>query len=381
MTASAWLRLLRRNRLAISPTRIPLALQVSLYSTINSMLHLVQESLFGRAIAQCQIAHAPIFVIGHWRTGTTFLHTLLALDEKFVAPNTLECFVPSHSLISAYWLRLLLEWFLPRTRPMDEIPLRWDQPQEDEFALLNLGMGTPYEILLFPNHRPAGIEFLNMSGLTPAEIEAWTAGLLHFLKQVQFRSNRENKNSRTTKRLIVKSPAHTARLSILRRLFPDAKFIHLVRHPYEVFESTIRLWQAMCDTQGCQRPRLDSLSNGAPALEEYVLQTMELLYHDFPFQIGQLPSSKFCELRYEDLVRAPIAELGRIYSSLDLGAFERVQPAIERHLALHPFRTLNRRQISDACKAEVRDRWQWYMERYDYSPDALPFRLEHAGSS
>lgn len=367
MIASAWFPLLLRNRLAISPTRIPLALQVSIYSIINSTLHLVQECIFGKGIAEAEIARPPIFIIGHWRTGTTHLHELLALDEGLVAPSTLECFVPAHFLVSARFLRLLA-WFLPATRPMDDMPFGWDHPQEEEFALLNLGLGSPYEMILFPNHRPCGHEFLNMTEITPRQAEAWEAGLLRFLKQVQFRSNREKTNGSAAKRFVLKSPPHTARLPILRKLFPDAQFIHMVRHPYDIFESTVRLWRALWDTQGCQRPRLGRLPNGAPTIEQYVLQTMELLYRDFPSQAAALPAENLCEVRYEDLVRTPIAEMQRIYRCLGIGAFEPIQPLVERHLLNRRAYTPNPRRISQECKAEVSRRWQWYMERYDYSP-------------
>jgi len=87
MIASAWFRRLVRNRFAISPTRIPFALQASIYSIVNSMLRLVQECAFGRRIAESEIARPPIFINGQWRTGTTHLHELLALDESLVAPN------------------------------------------------------------------------------------------------------------------------------------------------------------------------------------------------------------------------------------------------------------------------------------------------------
>jgi omega-hydroxy-beta-dihydromenaquinone-9 sulfotransferase len=365
MTAPAWFRLLARNRFAISPTRIPFALQVSIYSIINSMLQLVQEGIFGRAIGESEIARPPIFIIGHWRTGTTHLHELLALDESLVAPTTLECFAPAHCLVSGWFLRLLA-CFLPATRPMDDVLVGWDQPQEDEFALLNLGLRSPYELILFPNHRPVGLEFLDMTDITPRQAEAWEAGLLRFLKQIQLRSNREKRDGAATRRLVLKSPPHTARLPILRKLFPEAQFIHLVRHPYEVFESTVRLWHALCDTQGCQRPRLDRLPNGALSIEQYVLQTMELLYRDFPAQTAGLPAAKLCEVRYEDLVRAPIAEIERIYRSFDLGAFEPIRPRLECHLLARRGPAQNPGRISQECEVEISRRWRWYMERYGY---------------
>ena len=38
------------------------------------------------------------------------------------------------------------------------------------------------------------------------------------------------------------SPAHTARLKLLHELFPEAKFIHISRNPFEVYQSTSKLF-------------------------------------------------------------------------------------------------------------------------------------------
>jgi hypothetical protein len=61
---------------------------------------------------------------------------------------------------------------------------------------------------------------------------------------------------------MLKSPTHTARLHILREMFPQAKFIHIVRDPCEVFSSTVRLWRALFETQACQKPDLAGGPNG-----------------------------------------------------------------------------------------------------------------------
>jgi len=368
MVASAWFRLLARNHFAVSPSRIPFALQVSVFSILNSVVHLVQTLRFARRIDQLELAPPPLFIIGHWRTGTTLLHELLALDDRFVAPSTLECFAPAHFLLSGRLLRAL-PWLLPATRPMDDMAVGWDRPQEDEFALLNLGFGSPYEMLVFPNHRPVGIEFLNMSELPEEQVMAWKAGLCRFLKQVLLLSARRTRRLTPPKRLVLKSPPHTARLHILRSLFPDAQFVHIVRHPFDVFASTVRMWRALYETQGCQRPRHGRLPNGAPSIEEYVLHVMELLYRDFADQVAQISRENICEVRYEDLVREPIGEVRRIYQHLNLQAFDPIQAKIENHLARLEGYTRNIYSTSEDQKAEVSQRWSWYMERYNYSFD------------
>ena len=135
MVASAWLRLLARNHFAVSPARLPFTMLGFVTSVLNSILNLVQTLIFARRIRACVLEEPPIFIIGHWRTGTTFLHELLMIDERFTAPTTLECFAPADCLILYQLLRHLFNFALPPRRPMDNMPVGWDRPQEDEFAL------------------------------------------------------------------------------------------------------------------------------------------------------------------------------------------------------------------------------------------------------
>ncbi|MFH1330999.1 MAG: sulfotransferase [Actinomycetota bacterium] len=81
MTPAVWLRLLACNRAAVSPGRLPMALAISALSLGNSAAGLLQRARYGRAIAGATVGPPPLFIIGHWRTGTTLLHELLALDE------------------------------------------------------------------------------------------------------------------------------------------------------------------------------------------------------------------------------------------------------------------------------------------------------------
>ncbi|PWT82701.1 MAG: sulfotransferase [Acidobacteria bacterium] len=358
MGVAACFRLLKRNHFVVSPTRIPLALLLCVDSIVNSALTTVQNLVFGRCIAAATIEEPPIFIIGHWRTGTTLLHELLALDERLTAPTTLQCFAPSHFLVSA-WLLRTLTFFLPTNRPMDDMSVGWDHPQEDEFALMNLGLGSPYETLAFPNHRPVRNEFLNMTEVTERQSAAWKAGLVKFLQAVNFHSGGK-------KRLVLKSPPHTARLHILRGLFPDAQFIHLVRHPCDVFASTVQLWKALYETQGLQQPDFAAAPNGRPTVEDYVLAMMELLYRDFFTELSLIPPQQVCEVRYEDLVRAPLEEVDRIYRELNLGAFDFAEQKLKDHLRTLSEYTPNVLTVSDYRLTQVGTRWRWYMERYGY---------------
>jgi hypothetical protein len=365
MTASTWFRILARNQFAVSPARIPFAIRLSIDSVFSSILSVIQDLIFAKRIDSSVLGKPPIFIIGHWRTGTTYLHELINLDDRFTAPTALECFAPAHCLVSEPLLRLL-SLFLPSKRPMDDVLVSWDSPQEDEFALLNLGVNSPYEMLMFPNHRPLCVEFLTLTGLTHEQVEAWKVGFWKFLKCVNFRRNNDTASSAGTRQIVLKSPPHTARLHVLRQIFPQAKFIHMVRHPYEVFASTVLLWRALFETQGLQKPRFGALANGAPSIEQYVLDTMDLLYHDFVDRTAEIPANQFCQVRYEDLIRTPVAEIERVYRQLGLGEFSSVRPKLEfRFRELDGYKP-NEHALPEAYKAEIRRRWRWYMERYKY---------------
>ena len=365
MGASAWFPLLARNQFAISPGRIPRALELSVYSIINSALKTIQDLAFARRIGDAAIQDPPIFIVGHWRTGTTFLHELLTLDVRFTAPTTLECFVPGHFLVSG-WLAPLLGFFVPAKRPMDNMLVGWDRPQEDEVALMNLGLGSPYETLAFPNHRPHRNEFLNMTELTDRQIDAWKVGLLRFLQSVNYSRIRQAKRAPVPPRMILKSPPHTARLHILRQLFPQAHFIHVVRHPFDIFVSTVWLWRVLYQTQGLQKPDFGPLPGGSPSIEDYVLETMDLLYRDFFTQISMIPARHFCEVRYEDLIGSPIGEMSRIYSELNLGSVEPFRGKLDAYLCKIEGYKPNNFAITEEHRALVEQRWRWYMERYNY---------------
>lgn len=365
MAASIWFRVLARNRFAVSPTRLPLAVRLSIDSIFSSVLGIAQNLIFGRRIDTFRLDQPPIFIIGHWRTGTTYMHELLNLDERFTAPTALECFAPAHFLISGPILRLF-PFFLPRKRPMDDVLVSWDSPQEDEFALLNLGLNSPYETLMFPNHRPLWPEFLVLSGLPEEEIEAWKVGFLRFLQTVNFRSNADAEPTAGSKRIVLKSPPHTARLDVLRQMFPDAQYIHMVRHPYEIFASTVMLWRALYETQGLQRPSFGPIANRAPSIEHYVLDMMDLLYRDFFDQSAKIPARQFCQVRYEDLFRRPVAEIERVYEELNLGELSSLRPKLELQLRQRKGYQPNEHHCAEDYKAEICRRWGWYMERFGY---------------
>ena len=157
MPSHIWWPLLAKNRFSVSPSRLHMAAALVFFTPINDLLALTQELIHGRAIRRTKLAGPPVFILGHWRSGTTMMHELLQLDERFTSPNTYQCFAPWHFLLTESLICRFGNFLLPDKRPMDNMKVGWTLPQEDEFALMVLGAPTPYYRVAFPRHRPVGL--------------------------------------------------------------------------------------------------------------------------------------------------------------------------------------------------------------------------------
>src|SRR5438445_8924715 len=114
-----WLRLLAKNHFAVHPSCWYIAVVVTIVSFCHTLLRFLQEAIYGRRIRQTAIEHPPLFIIGHWRTGTTLLHEFLILDERHAYPTTYECLDPNHFLLTENLFTRWLRFLMPTRRPMD----------------------------------------------------------------------------------------------------------------------------------------------------------------------------------------------------------------------------------------------------------------------
>jgi len=360
MRTGDWLPIMARNRFRVSPTLWGLAFTVTAASGFNSLMALLQRMVLGRKLDAVRIEQPPVFIVGHWRSGTTLLHELLVCDPQFAYPDTYECLAPNHFHVTR---RIVVPWakyLLPRQRPMDNMAVGWERPQEDEFALLNMGLPSPYEGLAFPNHPWPHLDFLDMERVGEDERRRWQQGLLEFLKSVSYRK---------PKALVLKSPAHLGRIEALVELFPEARFVHIVRDPYVVYASTVRLWKSLTAVQSLQRPK-------HIGLEEHVLECFERMYRAVEKQQSAVAPQRFHELRYEDLVADPLEQVEQIYQRLDLGDFAAMRPHLEDYLADVADYKTNRYRLPDEEHARVTERWGWIIEKYGYSTQREPAAAE-----
>jgi hypothetical protein len=349
MTMSTWVRELRRNRFALSPSRLPMGLSITGLAAFNSLLAALERTL--EAHSPPASLKSPLFVLGHWRSGTTFLHELLICDPRHSFANTYQCFTPHHFPLTERWLVPMIRKLLPKQRPMDNMAAGWGRPMEDEFALQNLGVPTPYLSTMFPNRGEAYADYLTLRELSPRQRQQWKYALLSFCERLARFDGR---------RLVLKSPPHTARIRTLLELFPDARFIHVAREPHAMFRSSLDLWRTLNCEVGLQVVQHDDW------LESHVLQTLRRMYEAYFEDRRLLSSNQLVELKYEDLVRDPLPQLRNTYERLGFADFAFAEPDFKRHLEDIEDYQRNAHRADDRWTSVVDEEWALYSKNFGY---------------
>jgi len=282
----------------------------------NSLLRRREEHRFGAKVRNTEVP-APLFVLGHWRNGTTHLHNLLCIDRRFAFPNTYQVCFPHTFLSTEAKTSRRMAFFLPKHRPMDNVEWNFGSPQEDEFALCVASRMSPCMSWVFPRRRARFEKYLTFREVAAGDLGEWKAAFEVFLKKLTLRHGRP---------LILKSPPHTGRLRILLGLFPDAKFVHIRRNPYVVFQSSKRAFQVNCDWNGLQIPRPNDF-------DDWVLRQYKEMYDAFFEERGLLRERQLCEIAFEGLEADPVGQVKNVYDALDLPDFRVVQPELAQYVA------------------------------------------------
>lgn len=294
----------------------------------------------------------PIFVIGHWRSGTTFLHELLCSNPHFNFPTTYACMNP-HVFPLTEPSVLHYASKRPVLRPMDNMPISLASPQEDEFALLALGARSPYEGLLFPKATERGFAAADPCDLPESEMQEWVYVFTRFIDQVSRR--------KPGCPVVLKSPTHSYRVALLSRLFPTARFIHIVRNPLEVYNSTLYMWQKLCSLYALTKLPEEGVLSGK------VIANWVRLEEKLDVALPRLAKERYIQVRYEDLVIRPAEVVERIYTRLDLGKFAVALPHLDRYVKQASSFTGNSFTLQPRDAVLLMEGWGHIFNKYGYA--------------
>jgi len=309
------------------------------------------ETFFNaQEIDEIRIQQPPLFVLGHWRSGTTHLHNLLSHDPNFAFPTAYQALFPHHFIFSQVG-GAIFDRLAPRKRPMDNVPFSALVPHEDEFALAAHSTVSPYLRFLFPVTGANGYSEFDPGELPSEALERWKKSFTMFLKKVTLSEG---------KRIVLKSPPHMGRLRTLLELFPEAQFIHIVRDPYMVYLSTHKLWADSLAFSSLQAPRPEQV-------DEIVLSSYTDLFDLFNRDRPLIPERALHEMKFEDLEADPASSLQKLYEGLDLGGFEEFKVRVSPYLEQSRKYEKNHHTLDEVSRQKVALRWRSTFDQYGYS--------------
>ena len=363
VTATQWFGIVRRHWRSMDVlTFAPRLVFLTVMSMINSIGAVADEVFYGRAVRRTVVRDNPVFIVGHPRTGTTHLHNVLAQDvERFGVATTFDVGFPS-GFLSTRRCAPALGVLMDSTRPMDNMRLAHDTPQEDEVATNQMSScASPYAPLLFMRDEEKFRKFYELNETHEEypcereEIERWRSSFMWFLKKLQYKHGEG-------KRLLLKSPVHAARVKLLAEMFPNAQFIFISRHPYDVFKSAVNMadkyyWQ--CYFQRCT----------VADVQEFILKQGEILHDAYVRDAKTLSKSALYELRFDDLDADPVKTIGSLYEHFGWSDFSTtVAPVLRTYSqSLENFKKNSFSELSDDAKRVVNARWKnWFVDlKYD----------------
>lgn len=360
-----WWRLLTNP-----PARIPLAywprLAIGLLLALIITVITLPERLVFALRRRRTHRPAPVFILGYYRSGTTHLQFLLDRDPNLYSPLWYQALAPHGFLLSWFLLRVFLIPFLGNRRPQDNVAFGADVPAEDDFALCNYALASclPGRHIL-PEARAFYDRFHDLSRLTPAELERFRAALLGFLARVQVRAGR--------RRILLKSPSHTARIPELLRLFsgdgPPPVFIHISRKPEAVLRSNVPMQTDLNAIYHLQEPRTDADIEDRSIVEYLATEEKYLA------ERGLIPPGQLAEVRLEDLQADPLGEIQRIYRELNLPYTPEFEAGLLEYLDANRAFQPNRHAPPDPEKARaLAERLAPLAHAFGHDRPALPTR-------
>jgi len=304
----------------------------------------------------------PVFIFAPNRSGTTLLITLLAQDSRFTAPRLWEYFIAlAVSERKAIWGigKLANKLGLPTQKLLTSIErsltsgkrnevydrahhLAINGIEEDNLYLLHLPSGyDPMSMFPFPEIM---LDYADYDRKIPAERKRKD---MAFLKSMVKRHVAAHGGKRYLSKITTLSGAVPSILAT----FPDAKIIHLVRHPAKVVPSAMKLWTGLWIRHGC--------SGDLTKLAPVILEQNRIWYTRLHEDTAHLPPNRYIRVAYEDVVLNMENTVRKIYEQFEIPLTDEFLAKVremqeqERHYRSRNFYTLEEVGLSMEAIAEA----------------------------
>jgi hypothetical protein len=318
-----------------------------------------EELRYGNAINAMKVPENPVFILGHWRSGTTLLHNMIAQDPQFAFVTTYQGVFPNQLLGSKWLFRNIMQGLMPEKRPSDNMLLSADFPQEEEFALGNTCPYSLYNFWYFPD---SAMEFydkyIRFEGVNNEVKKGWISSYTKLMKKSMLYHGKQQ--------FVSKNPPHTGRIKILLEAFPNAKFIYIYRNPITVFESTKKLISSTIHTLNFQHIDEDWV-------ERTIFEYYKRIIHDYEDAKHLIPRGNLVEVKFEDFEKDTVSGLKNIYESLSIAGLDKALPLFQQYANAQEKYKKNTYKFSSEKVDLIQKHWGFSMKQYNYS---LPEGME-----
>ena len=351
-------RLLIDNKFVINVREIPKVIVLILSNIINLPFILLQKIFFFGKVEKVKIEKDPVFILGHWRSGTTFLSNLLTRDSQFGYFNILQTYHPSTYIFLKPVLHFFGKKVIPKQRPMDNIKVALDLPQEEDYAVANRSLYSMVHFIAFPrNFKKYYYKFGLFEGIGKNQYKSWRRIYLSEMRKATYVAD--------GKQLVIKTPINTGRIKQILEIFPNAKFIHIARNPYKTCLSTQKLYKNFFPLYDLQ------YIAGDDELEETQLKVYEALYKKYFEQKHLIPEGNLIEIKYEKFIKEPLAHMKMIYKALGLPGYSEAEGNFIAHIEAEKQYKPNSYAYDKSKLARMKERLSFAFEGLGYPDDYI----------
>lgn len=337
----------------IEPRFYPKLALTFLIVMISWPFQLYERIYFENKIRRFKFRKPPIFIIGHWRSGTTHLHNLLCKDPAHGYVTTYQSVFPNN-LLSKWIFKTFMKMNMPDKRPTDNVKLDPDFPQEEEFALANMTSTAFYNFFYFPHEGDIFYKkYVRLNGTKSTFDQAYQ----ELLTKAAFNVGKEQ--------LVIKNPVNTGRIKALLKIYPDAKFIHIVRNPVTTYLSTLRFFKALLLTTSLQ-------NYSEEFLKQKILENYKLFMQDYLETKDLIPEANLFEIKFEEFETNDMKYLKEIYDLFDLDSWKQAKPFFRKYAHDQKDYVKSTHSIKKDDLQKIKEEWAFVMDKYEYKiPDNL----------
>lgn len=337
---------------------IPVLLLTLLIILVSTPFQVYEYIYFRKKVRKYKFKKSPIFIVGHWRSGTTHLHNLLCKDPSIGFTTTYQAVFPNN-LKSKWIFKTFMKLNMPEKRPADNVKLSTDFPQEEEYALSNMTHSSFYHYFYFPSNNDWLFEkYIRFNGISPNEKNKFKHKYHELLIKAALNTGNDQ--------LVIKNPVNTGRIKLLLEMYPEAKFIHIYRDPIVTYLSSVKFFTSLLQTTS-----LEDYEN--EFIIKNIIQNYKNLMKDYFETKTLIPEENLVEIKFEDFDQNNLFYLKEIYKKLELEKWEDAERHFKEYVRAQKQYKKNTYKITRAELDLLLSEWGFAMEKLDYK---IPENLE-----